>query len=647
MKTKMTHAMRMELANAIRGRYVAAASKDKRRILEEFIAATGYHDKSAIRALNSPSKPKIRQTRRRPSLYDEAARGALIVLWEASDRICGKRLKALLPILLPALERNGHLKLEEEIGHKILSMSAATIDRLLQMPRRTTRTRKLARVVPEPRRRIKMRTFADWNEPLPGSMEMDLVAHCGEVNRGSYVHSLVLTDIASGWTEAAPIVVREGTLVVETLERIRVGLPFALRALDVDNGSEFVNNRLIEYCLGHGIELTRARPYRKNDQAWIEQKNGAVVRKLLGYRRFEGLAAARAITRLYAASRLFVNFFQPSFKLAAKQRDGAKVAKRYHPPQTPCERLLQAESVPMAAKIKLSEIVANLDPLKLLEEMRALQAYLAALADGEAPPSTTSEPPNLATFVASLSSAWHAGEIRPTFSIEAKPRYLRSLQKISTQTPVASPTAVLKPATLCAPAATSAKTREKPKPVYAEPGQARIQALRMVWPIACRRLEEFPNINAMQLFEELCVQFPGRFTRKQYKTLVRRVSLWRQAARARGVVIGPKTYRRLSDKPRGRRPDIFKDHWEEMARCLEERPDQTALELLVEFQTRHPGRYSLRQLYTLQRRVRAWRQQAVQRLIGEVSGLASYGAPDPAPLTAGNILGEAVGNKIT
>ncbi|WP_287314353.1 transposase family protein [Mesorhizobium sp.] len=325
MKTKMTHAMRMELANAVRDRYAAAANKDKRRILEEFIAATGYHEKSAIRVLNSSSEPKRRQTRQRPSIYDEAARGVLIVLWEASDRVCGKRLKALLPILLPALERNGHLKLEEEIRRKILSMSAATIDRLLQRPRRTGRTKK-PRVVPEPRRRIKMRTFADWNEPLPGSMEMDLVAHCGEVNRGSYVHSLVLTDIASGWTEAAPIVVREGTLVVETLERICAGLPFALRALDVDNGSEFVNNKLIEYCLGHGIELTRSRTYRKNDQAWIEQKNGAVVRKLLGYRRFEGLAAARAITRLYGASRLFVNFFQPSFKLAAKHRDGAKVA---------------------------------------------------------------------------------------------------------------------------------------------------------------------------------------------------------------------------------------------------------------------------------------------------------------------------------
>ncbi len=647
MKPKMTHAMRTELADAIRGRYTAAANKDKRRILDEFVAATGYHEKSAIRVLNNPPEPKHRQTRERLSIYDEAARGALIVLWEASDRVCGKRLKALLPILLPALERNGHLKLQTEIRCKILSMSAATIDRLLRMPRRTMLTKKPPRIAPDPRRRIKLRTFADWNEPPPGSMEMDLVAHCGQVNRGSYVHSLALTDIASGWTEAAPIVVREGTLVVETLERIRVGLPFALRALDVDNGSEFVNNSLIDYCLGHGIELTRGRPYRKNDQAWIEQKNGAVIRKLLGYRRFEGLAAARAITRLYGASRLFVNFFQPSFKLAAKQRDGAKVIKRYYPPQTPCERLLQADSIAMAAKSTLREIAVDLDPLKLLEEMRAVQAHLAALADGETPPPTTSEPPNLAAFVASLSSAWQAGEIRPTFSIEAKPRYLRSLQKVSAQPIVGSATLALKPVAPLTPAATWVKKQEKPTPVYAEPGRARIQALRMVWPIVCRRLEELPTLNATQLFDELCVQFPGRFTLKQYKSLVRRVSRWRQDARARGVITGPKTYRRLSDKPRGRRPDIFRHHWDEMARCLEEQPDQTALELLVEFQARYPGHYSSRQLHTLQKRVRAWRRQAVQRLIGEVSGLSPYVAADPSRRAVGNILSEAAGNRIT
>ncbi|MER8887604.1 hypothetical protein [Mesorhizobium sp. M0816] len=184
-----------------------------------------------------------------------------------------------------------------------------------------------------------------------------------------------------------------------------------------------------------------------------------------------------------------MNFFQPSFKLAAKRRDGAKVAKRYHPPQTPCDRLLQAESIPLAAKTKLTEIAAGLDPLKLLEEMRAVQAHLAALADGEIPSPATSEPPNLAAFAASLSSAWHAGEIRP-------PLYLRSLQKV-----IASPSAATKLAIPPATAAPPTKTSEKPKPVYAKPGQGRIQALRIAWPIACRRLEEFPNINAMQLFE--------------------------------------------------------------------------------------------------------------------------------------------------
>jgi len=405
MNDKMTHAARAELANAIRRRYRSATGKEKRRTLDEFIAATGYHEKSAIRVLNAQPATKHRQTHVRPSLYDEAARAALIVLWEASDRVCGKRLRALLPILLPALERNGHLKLDETIRSKVLAMSAATIERLLRMPKNAIRPQRPRRVAPEPRRRVPPRTFADWDEPAPGSMEMDLVAHCGEVNRGSYISSLVLTDIASGWTESAPLVVREGGLVVETLERIRVGLPFALRALDVDNGSEFVNDKLIQYCLGHGIELTRSRPYRKNDQAWIEQKNGAVVRKLLGYRRFEGIAAAKAITRLYGASRLFVNFFQPSFKLAAKHREGAQVSKRYYPPQTPCQRLLQVESIQEAAKTKLREVAGALDPLRLLEEIRAVQAHLAALADGDKLPSATPEPPDLAAFVAGLSSA--------------------------------------------------------------------------------------------------------------------------------------------------------------------------------------------------------------------------------------------------
>lgn len=158
------------------------------------------------------------------------------------------------------------------IRSKILAMSAATIDRLLRAPRTATRSKKSRRVLPEPRRRVPLRTFADWNEPLPGSMEMDTVAHCGEANRGSYINSLVLADIASGWTEAAPLVVRESTLVVDALERIRLSLPFALRALDVDNGTEFVNDRLIDYCLSYGIELTRSRPTARTTKLGSSRK---------------------------------------------------------------------------------------------------------------------------------------------------------------------------------------------------------------------------------------------------------------------------------------------------------------------------------------------------------------------------------------
>jgi len=429
MDSKMTHAARAELASRVRRRYQSATIKQKGKILDEFIAVTGYHPKAAIRVLNTEPLPKRRQKRSRPSLYDEAARAALIVLWEASDRVCGKRLKALLPILVSALERHGHLTLNDVVRAKILAMSASTIDRLLRMPRNTLRSRRIRRVVPELRRKVRVRTFTEWNEPPPGSMEMDLVAHCGEVNRGSYINSLVLTDLASGWTECTPLVVRESGLLVEALERIRISLPFTLLALDVDNGSEFLNETLFQYCLRHGIEFTRSRPYRKNDQAWIEQKNGSVVRKLLGYRRFEGIGAAQALTRLYGASRLFVNFFQPSFKLAEKHRDGAHVSKRYHAPQTPCERLVQSESIAESIKDKLREVAASLDPLQLLEEIRAVQANLVAIADGDtlAPPIT--QPPNLAAFLASLSSAWRAGEVRPTFSADAKPRYLRGLKK--------------------------------------------------------------------------------------------------------------------------------------------------------------------------------------------------------------------------
>ena len=166
------------------------------------------------------------------------------------------------------------------------------------------------------------------------------MAHSGPTAKGSYVQTLTLTDIATGWTECAPVLVREQKLLTAVLSEIRKVLPFALLGFDTDNDSVFMNETVRDYCTAAGVEFTRSRPYRKNDQAWVEQKNGAVVRHTVGYRRYEGLEAAAALAELYRSLRLFVNFFQPSFKLAEKSRDGARVTKRYHPPATPHQRLV-------------------------------------------------------------------------------------------------------------------------------------------------------------------------------------------------------------------------------------------------------------------------------------------------------------------
>ena len=638
--TQLTHPARAELARSLRRRYQAATSRAKKQILAEFIAVTGYHPKYAIHVLNAPepADPGPRG-RVRPSLYDEAAKQALIILWEASDRVCGKRLKPLLKILLPALERHGHLKLEEELRAKLLAMSAATIDRLLRAPRRAAHGKPRRRAVPAIRRRVPVRTFADWHDPPPGSMEMDLVAHCGESTRGSYIHSLVLTDIASGWTESAPLVVRERTLLVETLDRIRLGLPFSLRALDVDNGSEFINETMIEYCVRHGIELTRSRPYRKNDQAWIEQKNGAVVRKLLGYRRFEGIAAAQVFARLYGTSRLFVNFFQPSFKLAEKHREGAHVTKRYFPPETPCERLLQAPTIPEPTKGKLREVATSLDPLQLLEEIRALQSHLVALADGSPPVPGTPSAVNLAEFLSSLSGAWRAGEVRPTHAAEL--RHTRQIQTIVHRDGGVDARPSDQPSTLVrAPTPAPAPSEltdnrvgmpqidpqieaqcERQRAEFARRNIRRQHAFALVWPLVCRRLEGRPNMNATELFDELRVQYPGRWHRGQLHAFAQRVRQWREDARARGIEIGSLRYR-PSSKPRTRRrPDPLAAIWPEMLQQLESDPDQTAGELLARFQARYPDRYRRGHLRTVQRRFRIWRQQAVQRLICDMEGM--------------------------
>ena len=266
-----------------------------------------------------------------------------------------------------------------------------------------------------------MRTFADWESPLPGDMEADLVSHGGESAAGSFVHTLTLTDVASGWTECVALVVRDGALVVAALEQMRTSMPFPLRGFDTDNGGEFMNETVAAYCREHGIPCTRSRPYHKNDQAWVEQKNGSVVRRLVGYRRLEGLAAAEALSRLYAASRLFVNFFQPSFKLASKARVGAKVRKTYHAPETPYAKLLASAAITDEMKTRLQAVAMQLDPLRLLEEIRAVQHHLAALAAGQPAHLAPRHAGSLDGFLTGLATAWQQGEVRATHRLTPRP----------------------------------------------------------------------------------------------------------------------------------------------------------------------------------------------------------------------------------
>jgi hypothetical protein len=421
-------ATRDELVAVTAARYARAGRRERGLILDELVAVTGFHRKHATRLLRAglPGQPTGPRPGRR--VYDEAVREALILLWEASDRVCGKRLRPLVPVLMEAMERHGHLDLSPVIRSGLLAMSAATMDRALRQVRDQAGGRTRRRTTPSVavRRSVPVRTFADWGDPPPGFVEADLVAHSGPTAQGSFVQTLVLTDIASGWTECAPLLVREQRLLTEVLTEVRKLLPFALLGFDTDNDSVFMNETVRDYCQAAGVVFTRCRPYRKNDQAWVEQKNGAVVRRIVGYRRFEGLEAAAALAELYGSVRLFVNFFQPSFKLADKTREGATVKKRYHPPATPHQRLLADPRTAEAVRQRIEALHATLDPVRLLQSIRTAQQRLVDIADR--PAASDAAPPTLPTleqFLSGLRTAWQEGEVRPTAQPKQKVKHLR------------------------------------------------------------------------------------------------------------------------------------------------------------------------------------------------------------------------------
>jgi len=347
----------------MRERYATATRVVKGQLLDEMCEVTGYHRKAVIRRLG---RPPGRRRRRggRPVRYGPAVVRALRQIWEAASYPWSVRLQALLPLWLPWARRRW--RLSREVAERLAEMSPRQMDRCLQPFKRDLRKRQYGRTKPGTllKHQIPLKT-GRWDVEEPGFTEIDLVAHSGDRADGEFVHSLNVTDIYTTWGETRAVMGKSQHHVQEALEAIRQVLPFRLRGIDSDNGSEFINHHLVRYCATHQIHFTRGRPYKKDDNAHIEQKNWTHVRKLLGYVRYDSAEALTAINAVYADLRLLQNLFLPSVKLVEKRRVGARLRRRYDAPRTPLERLATCAEVAPATVRALQQLQARLDPLEL------------------------------------------------------------------------------------------------------------------------------------------------------------------------------------------------------------------------------------------------------------------------------------------
>ena len=368
----MTLHSKRELLEVTHPRYLKASKARKTQILDEFIAATGYHRKYAIRVLKRGPKPRgLRKKSGRQKVYQGEVVTVLKQIWEILGRICSKRLKPFLPEMVEVLERCKEIEMTPETKTLLLKMSCSTIDRCLRPVRFENKKRGLSTTKPGTllKNAIPIRTFTDWDDTIPGFVEIDLVAHCGETTAGQYLNTLTVTDIATGWTECLAILFRSQEKVSQAIIKLRQRLPFPLLGIDSDNGSEFINHTLFRYCQDEEITFTRCRPYKKNDQAHVEQKNWSVVRRLIGYDRFETEEELALLRTIYDDWRLFVNFFQPVLKLVAKQRVGSYVKKEYDIASTPYRRVLAANLVSFEDKARLMSIYYQLNPVTLRKQI--------------------------------------------------------------------------------------------------------------------------------------------------------------------------------------------------------------------------------------------------------------------------------------
>ena len=509
MRHLMSLKSRQELRASTAPRYQKAAQKDKQIILNEFTAVSGYHRKYAIRLLNydSPDFEAEKRRKRKPRarIYDENVHAALVVVWEAANRICSKRLVPFLLEMVAVLERCGHLSLTEDVRTRLLKISPSTVDRLLYRIRYGGKGAGIVTTKPGAliKSQVPIRTFSDWDDGRPGFMEADLVAHCGTFVNGHYLQTLVMTDISTGWTEFAALRFRDQTLVVEAIQRLREQIPFDLLGLDTDNGTEFLNYLLLGYCFDQEITFTRSRPYKKNDQCFVEEKNGSIIRKFIGYDRFEGFQPYQILAALYEQLRLYVNFFQPSLKLKSKTRQGSKVIKKYDQAQTPYQRLLAAEGVPEDTTQKLKGHYQELDPVNLLSNIHGLQDLLWPLAYAELERAGSSDRREI-----------------------PQPKWSRRLE---TKAPVSDEKKTL-PARPNLEVAERMYRRTKKKRKDGDGRRwwrTRRDPFEDVWLEVEQKLADKPSLIAKTILRELQQVYPDRFLDGQLRTLQRRVQQWR------------------------------------------------------------------------------------------------------------------------
>lgn len=365
-----------QLLNKIKEKYQQVRKQDKSSIIEHLIDLTGYNRKYAIHKLNKEMQSVERKKRIvMYKKYNDELKEKLIKIWKASNKICSKRLVPFLPEIIPVLERGKHIKLTEKQKTLLCEISPASVDRLLKDTKVLMKKRKRSIGCTNSflKHTIKIKTFNSENDTdEPGYFEADLVSHCGGNSSGCFLHTLVITDMHSQWTEFFPIRRKDAEEIITALIKAREQIPFKILGLNTDNGSEFINTALLSFCQNNAIKFTRSRAYKKNDQAHVEEKNGSIIRRMVGYDRFEGVNAENLLTELYQALRLYVNYFQPSLKLKFKKRDGARIVKNYDEAKTPYRRVMNA-NVSDEIKNNISKEYAKLDPVVLLSKLKQIQ----------------------------------------------------------------------------------------------------------------------------------------------------------------------------------------------------------------------------------------------------------------------------------